>query len=195
MPYRDKADRNAHMRARRRGLPRYVPPTLEERFWAKVDKNGPIPAHRPDLGPCWIWTGDRPGGIYGRIRGVASVAIGAHRQSLQWKIGRALEAGEFACHHCDTPRCVRPEHLFVGDRLSNAADMTAKGRGRFGPRSRDVCACGVALTDANRCGRRWQCRPCANTQTRAYRARTNSPERRARANALRRASREAVRVH
>lgn len=30
--------------------------TIEERFWAKVDKNGPMPEGRPDLGPCWLWT-------------------------------------------------------------------------------------------------------------------------------------------
>ena len=28
--------------------------TLAERFWAKVNKDGPVPEHRPDLGPCWI---------------------------------------------------------------------------------------------------------------------------------------------
>lgn len=32
-------------------------PPLEERFWAKVNKDGPIPEHRPELGPCWVWTG------------------------------------------------------------------------------------------------------------------------------------------
>jgi hypothetical protein len=31
--------------------------SLPERFWKKVDKNGPVPAHRPELGPCWLWTG------------------------------------------------------------------------------------------------------------------------------------------
>lgn len=31
--------------------------TYEQRFWAKVDKNGPVV--RPELGPCWIWTGNR----------------------------------------------------------------------------------------------------------------------------------------
>lgn len=30
--------------------------TLEIRFWKKIDRNGPIPAHCPELGPCWIWT-------------------------------------------------------------------------------------------------------------------------------------------
>ena len=32
---------------------------LGERFWSKVDKNGPIPSHRPELGPCWIWIARR----------------------------------------------------------------------------------------------------------------------------------------
>jgi hypothetical protein len=27
---------------------------LEERFWDGVDKNGPVPPHRPELGNCWI---------------------------------------------------------------------------------------------------------------------------------------------
>lgn len=34
----------------------YTRATLEERFWSKVDRNGPVPEHRPDLGPCWLWT-------------------------------------------------------------------------------------------------------------------------------------------
>lgn len=36
-----------------------APPGLTtlERFWLKVDKNGPISPSHPELGPCWIWTG------------------------------------------------------------------------------------------------------------------------------------------
>jgi hypothetical protein len=33
----------------------YTIPT--EAFWFKVNKEGPVPAHRPELGPCWLWTG------------------------------------------------------------------------------------------------------------------------------------------
>ena len=32
-------------------------PPVEERFWPKVDKNGPVPEPHPELGPCWVWTG------------------------------------------------------------------------------------------------------------------------------------------
>lgn len=30
-----------------------------ERFWARVNRDGPIPAHQPDSGPCWLWMGAR----------------------------------------------------------------------------------------------------------------------------------------
>ena len=37
------------------------------RFWAKVNKDGPIPAHHPELGPCWIWTAATDPKGYGRF--------------------------------------------------------------------------------------------------------------------------------
>src|SRR5687768_1246351 len=30
---------------------------IVERFWSKVNRNGPIPSHCPELGRCWLWTG------------------------------------------------------------------------------------------------------------------------------------------
>ncbi len=27
--------------------------TLDDRLWSKVHKEGPVPGHRPELGPCW----------------------------------------------------------------------------------------------------------------------------------------------
>src|SRR5690242_7135330 len=32
--------------------------TPDQRFWPKVDKHGPVSAHRPDLGPCWLYTAE-----------------------------------------------------------------------------------------------------------------------------------------
>lgn len=102
--------------------------SLAERFWAKVDRNGPVPAHRPELGPCWAWTGAVSAG-YGVIvtgRRGATLRMRAHR--LAWWLWHGRWPDPCALHHCDNPLCVRRDHLFEGTRTDNNADMTAKGR-------------------------------------------------------------------
>lgn len=115
--------------------PEYTPKFLA-RFWAKVNRNGPVPSHRPELGPCWLWTGSINHG-YGRISLGPQGAVyefRAHRVSWELHYG-PIPDGLFVCHHCDTSACVRPSHLFVGDQAANAADMVAKGRSLTGDRN------------------------------------------------------------
>lgn len=53
--------------------------------------------------------------------------IGAHRAS--WLLtGKNVPLGYDVCHSCDNPRCVRPDHLFVGTRKDNMQDAVKKGR-------------------------------------------------------------------
>ena len=77
-------------------------------------------------GDCLIWQGTR-WGQYGRVRWHGR-DMGAHRAVLQVVLGRELSGQELACHRCDNPPCVNPEHLFVGSVSDNARDMVAKGR-------------------------------------------------------------------
>lgn len=96
------------------------------RFWSKVDKDGPVPAHRPELGPCWVWTAGKHEQGYG-IFSSRSYPMRAHRFSWELHYG-PIPDGLFVCHHCDNPPCVNPEHLFTATHLGNMRDCIAKGR-------------------------------------------------------------------
>lgn len=71
---------------------------------ARTNRDGPVPEHRPELGPCWIWTG-ATNGTYGRInRGLA------HRISYELVKG-PIPNGLQIDHLCRRPLCVNPDHL------------------------------------------------------------------------------------
>jgi hypothetical protein len=93
--------------------------TLEDRFWEKVEKTD----------GCWLWTGVVKG-WYGRIRRgrAADGDVGAHRFSYELHCG-PIPSGMFVCHRCDNPRCVNPDHLFVGTQRDNMRDKIKKHRG------------------------------------------------------------------
>jgi hypothetical protein len=84
---------------------------------------------------CWLWTGATAGKGYGEIKipGERRQAY-AHRLSYMMHRG-AVPKGKHILHRCDTPRCVNPAHLFIGDASVNANDMKAKGRHLYGERN------------------------------------------------------------
>ena len=98
--------------------------TLEQRFWDYV-------SCEPNSG-CWLWEGacDRKG--YGQLRIANRKGRLATHISLELR-GRKIPSGMQACHRCDVPACVNPDHLFVGTPLENTADMISKGRVRLAP--------------------------------------------------------------
>ena len=100
--------------------------TAEQRFWKKVDKNGPTPSHIPHLGPCWIWTGYKQQQGYGIFWGTQETGMVSHRFSWELENGK-IPDGLKACHHCDNKSCVRPSHLFLGTSKDNTQDLIKKG--------------------------------------------------------------------
>ena len=95
------------------GNPRKTP---EQRFWQKVDKTD----------GCWEWTGCKKRHGYGKFFADGKDCF-AHRWSYEAHNG-PIPPGLFVCHKCDNPRCVRPDHLFVGTAKDNTQDCLKKGR-------------------------------------------------------------------
>lgn len=79
-----------------------------------------------DLFGCWLWTGSLRNG-YGQINDGTRRTIYAHRIVWEQTYG-PIPPGRCICHHCDERRCCRPDHLFLGTRADNIADMVRKQR-------------------------------------------------------------------
>lgn len=88
-----------------------------DHFWSKVQKTA----------ACWLWIGKLNGYGYGAVRLADGSTIAAHRFS--WEMhNNQIQEGLYVCHHCDNPRCVRPDHLFLGTQDDNIKDAKRKNR-------------------------------------------------------------------
>lgn len=139
--------------------------SFEERFWAKVSREGPVSTHRPELGPCWTWTAARTKGGYGTF-GTGSRLV--HRISYELLVGPIPEGLELD-HLCRNRQCVRPEHLEPVTPKENQR----RGFSVSGLNARKAhCDSGHEFNEANthltKNGAR-RCRACARERMRSYR--------------------------
>lgn len=101
--------------------------TIEERFWSKVDFNGPIV--KPELGNCWTWKGHLFPTGHGQFC-VHGKDVKAHRAIWLIYYGK-LKTSEYICHDCDNASCVRMEHTYKGSHQSNMRDLADRKRRRY----------------------------------------------------------------
>jgi len=88
---------------------------------------------------CWNWNGALKG--KGKLQQYGHLTVGsrkdksrktisAHRYSFKIFVGE-IPNGLYVLHKCDNPRCINPEHLFLGTRQDNVNDRERKGRNKI----------------------------------------------------------------
>jgi hypothetical protein len=134
--------------------------SLEERFWSKVNKDGPIPSGHPEyegIGPCWVFNG-----------GTANPSLAlpmAHKRGpdepkrqLAWRylwelLNGPIPSGMVIRHKCDNGRapvqCVNPDHLEIGTQADNVVDMY---RRRTEPKRRIFSSMAEAMIELHTLG-------------------------------------------
>ena len=135
-----------------------------ERFMSKVNKTD----------TCWLWKA----GLNHKQYGQFSITIDgctktyrAHRFIYEYFNGTIPE-GMLVCHTCDTPRCVNPDHLWLGTVSDNAVDSVNKKR--HGMTKKTHCPKGHEYTPdntytrANRASRARECRKCRKIKSQKY---------------------------
>ncbi len=159
--------------------------TSEERFWSKVDTNGPIPEYAPHLGCCYVWLAGRFGISDKEIILSAGEGYGcfydegrsqyAHRWIYERTVG-PIPDGLRIDHLCRVRFCVRTSHMEpVTDRVNllrgvgPPAINAAKTHCKYGhPLSGD----NLMRTGAD--GRGRKCRTCARERALAAYHRTSA---------------------
>ena len=108
----------------------------EDRFEDGVDRDGPLPRWRPDLGPCWQWNGQKQSSGHGQMS-VDGKLVGIHRLVYEKLVG-PIPPGLHIDHLCRNPSCLNVEHMEPVTKGENSR------RGRECPRCPllETCPCG-----------------------------------------------------
>lgn len=98
---------------------------INDVYKSKLSDEDRFLSHVTKTDYCWEWnvpSGEGYGFFY-----VSNKKVKAHRFSYQL-YKEQIPEGMLVCHKCDNPRCVNPDHLFLGTGSDNQQDCVKKGR-------------------------------------------------------------------
>lgn len=148
---------------------------LADRLSQRLDRNGPIPAHRPELGRCWIWTG------YLRDDGYAPICVRTEGRPrtrpahvLAWElVNGPVPKGLELDHLCRNHACCNPAHLEPVTRRENVL----RGQNLTAMKARQThCIHGHPFDEANtyrKANGARGCRACGREHKQRARARAS----------------------
>lgn len=135
--------------------------SIEDRFWAKVDKSG----------DCWLWTAAKNNQGYGVFGIPGNKKVLPHRFSYELVKG-PIPLGLTIDHLCRTPLCVNPDHLeAVTHRVNNlrgASQAALNAQKTYCPKGHAYSGDNLFVWK-NTWGWTRRCRTCKNQQQRERR--------------------------
>lgn len=121
------------------------PPKAVERFWSRVDRNGP---KYEGFGPCWIYRAPRAEFNAVRWFNIGDDSYRVHRFAYLLEVGDIPETG-VVLQKCGQINCVRPDHL---EMLTRREYTQVNGTYGFGARYQSAkthCPYGHEYTEEN----------------------------------------------
>lgn len=112
-------------------------------FWAKVNKEGPVPPLHPEMSNCWLWEGFTNSNSDKRYGTYCLGGHGAERRNhkahrVAFFLWNGYWPEEDLDHLCHVTLCVRPEHMREASHKENCAN-----------KARKICKRGHPLADPN----------------------------------------------